>query len=257
MKYVPKKKPGPGASPESKRKKWLIALASLLVLFFGGWFMMAGDAQVETLKQEQEELIMNREGMPEEEYRARQAALRAHVESLPREQRREVDRARDRTYMKKENASSAKYFAMSAQDRQLVIAQELARQKQWAEKMKNFKAKGGGGPRGPGGPPGGGGGGPPGGGPGGPGGPGGFRGPGGGGPGGPGGKGGPPNGGAPRPTPTAEQVDNFNRERLIKGTPQSRAGSDQKRLDMAAARAKAGLPPVPTGKGGGGFRGGR
>jgi hypothetical protein len=40
---------------------------------------------------------------------------------------------------------------------------------------------------------------------------------------------------------------------LINGTPQARAGMDQKRMDMATARAQAGLPPQGGGKGG--FRG--
>jgi hypothetical protein len=43
--------------------------------------------------------------------------------------------------------------------------------------------------------------------------------------------------------------DQKERQKLLDSTPQARAGKDQMKLDLATARAKAGLPPEGKGKG--------
>jgi hypothetical protein len=193
------------------RKKWLI-VAGLLLFLLLGWWLMSGDGGVQQLALAHEELRDAKDTMTEEEYRAKKDALKALAANMTREQRRELERIRDRFDDQRQDAQLARYFAMSPAERKEVINKEITREvaKARAKAQKAAQAPPKAKPAAPkpAAPP--------------------AQGP-----------------AAPqrvRTTPTAEQVDLSNRNSLVRGTPQARAGNDQKRLDMAAARLRAGLP---------------
>lgn len=236
MKPLPAKgKKGQKAPMDPAKRKRLqqaiIIGSSLLLLLILGTYMLWPESQVDRVRRMQQDLFANRDGLSDEERRQRFEELRAEEDKLTGEQRGELRKAMFKEFQKKNDARGAAYFAMSPEQRQEEINKQLARD---IERAKNPRGKGGwgggGGPGGGGGGPGGGKGG----------------GPGGGGPGGPGG------GGSGGKNASPEQRDDFTRNMLINGTPQARAGHDQMRLDMAAARSAAGLPT----QGGPGFGGG-
>jgi hypothetical protein len=165
-----------------------------------------------------------RPGLSEDEFRARRDALRAEVAQLSREERRELEKAKDRFDEKRQNNEFAKYYAMSPDERKAVIDREVARalaKAQQRAKARPAADNQAGGTRSGGG-----------------------QGQSGNNKSGNNQSGAAQNGGnGNRPTRTPEQYDISNRERLLQTTPQARAGREQKRLDLATARAQAGLPP--------------
>ncbi len=240
MRAAPRKaKSGKDQPARSKRlRQILIGLACLVVLLLGTTYLLWPTSQVDQVRQMQQDLFSTpRDQMSDDERKQKWENVRAEMDKLSPEERIELKKEMGKQFMKKKNEESARYFAMSPQDRQKAIDQQIAREQQ-------FMAKGGGGGpwgRGPGGngPGGAGPGGQNGGGQAGPGG----QGQGGQGQGGPGGRG--PGG----PPMTTEQRDDMMRSFLVNSTPQARAGMDQMRLDNAARRSELGLPS----RGGRGF----
>jgi hypothetical protein len=232
--------------PDAGNKKRLILAAAglLLVLLLGAWYLSVGeDPQIALVKELQRELFTNKD-LPAEERKQKWEQVRAEEAKLSAEQKVTLRKEMSSQFMAKMNAQAAQYFAMSPEERQKVIDQKINEMQRWMA-MAAKRGPGGQGFRGPGpagpqlavGP---GGGQPPKAGPGAPGGPAAFKG---------------PWGEAPK---TPEEGDLMLRNMILKSTPQARAGMDQMRLDMAARRAKLGMPamPGPGGPGGGPGRGG-
>jgi len=243
-------------------KRWLGALAALLLLGFGiawggGWIRFTTDPRVLEIKKMQADMqakfMANGGPTTEEEAKAFVAAMgqmREKREELPRELRQQADAGGRQAFQNAMRQNMNAYFQAPPSERKAILMQQIKQQ----ELMRKAFAAAGGGRGGRGGP---GGGGPGGGGPGG-GGPGGG-GPGGGGPGGGGPSGGGPGGGGRGgPGGGGQNAGGGNqggngtdwRKRIIDNTsPAQRAQYTEYRRVMDETRSKMGLPP--------GGRGGR